>query len=65
MSMFSDIVSAVVSTAVTAFTGSPMLGQLASSFVSSLIGDSGDSGNSAFDQVFNGAWGNGLQSVFA
>ena len=67
MSLFSglgDIISSVVNIAVTAYTGNPMLGQLASGVVGSLLGESGG-GNAAFDSVFNGAFGNGFLNGLA
>ena len=60
LSSISDILSTVVSAAVTAYTGNPMLGQLAGGLVTSLLGDAGSSGNGAFDSVFNCAFGNGF-----
>src|SRR5690606_26625828 len=60
LSGLGDLVSNVVSLAVTAYTGNPMLGQLAGGLVGSLLGESGGSGNTAFDSVFNGAFSNGF-----
>ena len=58
------ILSSVVNMAVTYFTGSPMLGQLAGNFVNSVIGDSQSSGNDAFSQVFSQGYQSGFSSVF-
>lgn len=63
MGLFSgigDLVSSVVNMAVTAFTGNPMFGQIAGNLVSSLLSDSGSSGNSGFDNIFNQAFGGGF-----
>ena len=59
LSGLGDIVSSVVNLAVTAYTGNPMLGQLAGGVVGSLLGESG-SGNAGFDSVFNSAFSNGF-----
>ena len=64
LSGISDIVSTLVSAVVTAYTGNPMLGQLAGNLVNSALSDSGSSGNSGFDDVLNGALSKGfLQAV--
>ncbi|MBP6798280.1 MAG: hypothetical protein KA124_09285 [Luteimonas sp.] len=64
LSGISDIVSTLVSAVVTAYTGNPMLGQLAGNLVNSALSDSGSSGNSGFDDVLNGAFSKGfLQAV--
>ena len=60
LSGLGDVISSVVNLAVTAYTGNPMLGQLAGGIVSSVLSESGGSGNSAFDDVFNSAFTNGF-----
>jgi len=60
MGLFSglgDIISSVVNIAVTAFTSNPLFGQIAGSLVGSLLNDSGGSGDSAFNDVFNKFFG--------
>ena len=52
-----------VNVAVTAWTGNPMLGQLASGLVESLLSESGGTGNSGFDNIFNEAFGGALKDA--
>lgn len=59
----SELVSNVVSIAVTAFTGNPMFGQIAGGLVSSLLSDSGSTGNSGFENIFNQAFGNAFMNA--
>lgn len=59
----SELISNVVSLAVTAFTGNPMFGQIAGGLVSALLSDSGSTGNSAFENIFNQAFGNGFMKA--
>ena len=54
----SELVSHVVSLAVTAFTGNPMFGQIPGGLVSSMLSDSGSTGDAGFDDIFNQAFGN-------
>ena len=58
-----DFLSTVVNVAVTAWTGNPMLGQLASGVVDSLLSDSGSTGNSGFDKIFNDVFGNAFRNA--
>jgi hypothetical protein len=60
LSGLGDIVSSVINLAVTAYTGNPMLGQLAGGLVGSMLGESGGTGDSGFDAVFNNAFGSGF-----
>ncbi len=67
MSFFDSIggiLSNVVNIAVTAWTGNPMLGQLASGIFDSLVNESGGSGNTAFDMVFESAPCDGYKAAF-
>jgi len=63
LSGIGDFLSTVVNVAVTAWTGNPMLGQLAGGLVDSLLSESGGSGNSGFDNIFNEAFGNALKGA--
>ena len=66
MSFFDSIggiLSNVVNIAVTAWTGNPMLGQLASGIVDSLLNESGGSGNAGFDKIFDNVFGNNFQAA--
>lgn len=65
MSLFSGlsgVFSNIVNLAVTAFTGNPLLGQLASTVANAALSESG-SGNGAFDAVFNQAFSEGFSAA--
>lgn len=67
MSFFSgigDFLSSAVNIAVTAWTGNPLFGQIAGGLVESLLSESGGTGNSGFDQIFNDAFGNAFLNGF-
>lgn len=56
-SLFKDIAGIALQAAVTYFTGNPMLGQLAHQGLDSVLSESGNTGNSGFNQIFNANYG--------